>query len=160
MCIQLNSCYPRQRKARNGYTAAPIGAVATHPDSSNCHASEQLCRDIARPAVAKEKRANQSCWASRAEVQDAVARRLPYLVMRPLEFMHGFVPRRLRPVRTRQGPHFGSECWPSDARSGSGHASRLPRFIAAKQPLKLRLPEAADRHCVQSTRSRRTALCR
>jgi len=29
---------------------------------------------------------------------------------------------------------------------GSGHAGRLPRFIAEKQSLKLRFPEAADRH--------------
>lgn len=34
---------------------------------------------------------------------------------------------------------------------GSGHARRLPRFIAEKQPSKMRLPEADDRHCVQST---------
>jgi len=29
--------------------------------------------------------------------------------------------------------------------SGSGHAGRIPRFIAEKPPLKLRFPEAADR---------------
>jgi hypothetical protein len=30
--------------------------------------------------------------------------------------------------------------------SGSGHAGRLPRFIAEKRLLKLCFPEAADRH--------------
>jgi hypothetical protein len=29
---------------------------------------------------------------------------------------------------------------------GSGHAGRLPRFVAEKRPLKLCFPEAADRH--------------
>jgi hypothetical protein len=29
---------------------------------------------------------------------------------------------------------------------GSGHAGRLPKFIAEKRPLKLSFPEAADRH--------------
>jgi hypothetical protein len=35
---------------------------------------------------------------------------------------------------------------------GSGHAGHRPGFIAEKQPLKLRFPEAADRQCAQATR--------
>jgi len=33
----------------------------------------------------------------------------------------------------------------ASGRNGSGHAGHLPGFIAEKQPLKLRFPEAADR---------------
>jgi hypothetical protein len=48
-----------------------------------------------------------------------------------------------------RGPHKrllrGGQIGAVSVAEGSGHAGRLPRFIAEKQPLKLRFPKAADR---------------
>jgi hypothetical protein len=58
-----------------------------------------------------------------------------HLMVSPLKFMQ-------LPI---EGPACSDQMHSFYVCSGSGHACRLPRFIAEKQPLKLRFPVAADR---------------
>ena len=96
--------------------------------------------DAAVPAVLNPK----TQW------QDGTRR----LVMSPLKYMPGVaveVPRlRRSPWPVARGPHKrllrGSQDEAVSVAEGSGHAGRLPSFVAEKRPLKLCLPEAADRH--------------